>query len=252
MTAPELVHRSDRRGSAVLTLDSPANRNALSRQLVGELGDHLASAASDPDVRAVALTATGNTFCAGADLKDPPVQRGSGSFGDVLLQLWDYPKPVVVAINGHVRAGGLGLVAAADVSLCVESSTYSFTEVRLGLVPALISVLCLRKMSPSSASRYLLTAEQFGPPDAVACGLVGSVVDTGSLETELDRVLDGFRQCEPEALRVTRDLLRRVPTMDVTDGLDYAAGVSEAFFGTEAGAEGIAAFREKRAPRWAV
>jgi methylglutaconyl-CoA hydratase len=248
----ELVRREDRAGSAMLVLDSPANRNALSKVLVGQLGDHLEAAKADPSVRAVALTATGTTFCAGADLSDPPVQKGPGSFASVLSDLWDYPKPVVVAINGHVRAGGFGLVAAADVVMCAESSTFALTEVRLGLVPAIISVLCLRRMTPGWASRYLITGEQFGPAAAVEAGLVHSVVSDSSLPAALDDALAGLRRCEPEALRVTRDLIRRVPQMDVPAGFEYTQEVSERFFGSAAAAEGIAAFKEKRPPRWAV
>ncbi len=251
-TEEVVVRREDHAGAAVLTLDSPANRNALSRALVGQLREHLAAVAGDPSVRAVALTGTGGTFCAGADLKDPPVQQGAGSFPDVLQALWDFPKPVVVAVNGHVRAGGLGLVAAADVAVCVESATFAFTEVRLGLVPAIISVLCLRRMAPLGASRYFLTGEQFDAGAAVAAGLIGEVVPDGALTGAVDGLLDRFRLCEPEALRVTRDLMRRIPSMDVVAGIEYAQSVTEAMFGSEPAAEGIASFREKRPPRWAV
>ncbi|HET6966321.1 MAG TPA: enoyl-CoA hydratase-related protein [Acidimicrobiales bacterium] len=251
-TEETVVRREDRAGSAVLILDSPANRNALSRALVGQLREHLAAVAGDPSVRAVALTGTGGTFCAGADLKDPPVQQGGGSFPDVVQTLWDFPKPVVVAVNGHVRAGGLGLLAAADVAICVESATFAFTEVRLGLVPAIISVLCLRRMTPSAASRYFLTGEKFDATDAVGAGLIGDIVPDGALDGALDDLLATFRLCEPEALRITRDLMRRIPTMDVTAGIEYAQGVTEAMFGSEQAAEGIASFREKRPPRWAV
>jgi methylglutaconyl-CoA hydratase len=245
------VRREDRAGSAVLVLDSPGNRNALSRDLVGALRAELAAASSDASVRAVAITGAGNTFCSGADLKDPPVQQGPGSYADVLRTLWDYPKPVVVAVNGHVRAGGLGLVAAADVVVSVDSATFAFTEVRLGLVPAMIAVVCLRRMTPAGASRYFLTGEQFGPAEAVAAGLVGEVVPAGDIEGALDRWLGEFGRCEPEALRVTRDLMRRLPLMDVEGGMEYAQAVSAEMFGSEAAAEGIAAFREKRPPRWA-
>jgi methylglutaconyl-CoA hydratase len=247
----DVVHREDRAGSAVLVLDSPANRNALSRQLVGQLGDHLTAAASDPSVRAVALTGTGRTFCSGADLTDPPVQTGGGSFPSLLSMLWEYPKPVVVAVNGHVRAGGFGLVAAADMVMCAESATFALTEVRLGLVPAVISVLCLRRMTPGAASRYMVTGEQFGPAAAIEAGLVHSVVADSSLPAALDDALGELRRCEPEALRVTRELIRRVPQMDVEAGFEYTRRVSERFFGSEAAAEGIASFKEKRAPRWA-
>lgn len=236
----------------MLVLDSPTNRNALSRVLVGELRDHLAAVAADASVRAVALTGTGNTFCSGADLKDPPAQQGAGSFPDVLRALWDYPKPVVVAVNGHVRAGGFGLVAAGDVVLGVASSTFAFTEVRIGVVPAIISVLCLRRMTPVGASRYLLTGEQFAADEAVRVGLLSSVVADGSLESELDRMLAELRRGEPEALRVTRSLMRRVLQMDFESGLEHAREVSETMFASAPAAEGIAAFREKRLPGWAV
>lgn len=235
----------------VLTLDSPANRNALSRGLVEELSRHLASAAADPAVRAVVLTGTGRTFCAGADLKDPPVQQGAGSYADVLRALWDYPKPVVAAVNGHVRAGGIGLVAAADVAVGVESATFAFTEVRLGLVPAMIAVVCLRRMTASGASRYFLTGEQFGCVEAQAVGLISEVVADDALPGALDGLLNGLRMCEPEALRITRDLMRRLPRMDVEEGMAYAQAVSERMFASDQAAEGIAAFREKRPPRWA-
>ena len=247
-----LVTRTDRTGAAVLTLDSPANRNALSRQLVADFDRHLSDAVADADVRVVAVTATGGTFCAGADLTDPPVQEGPGSFGDLLERLWGCPKPVIAAVQGHARAGGLGLVAAADIVVASDASTYAFTETRLGLVPAIISVLCLRKMAPAAASRYLLTGEKFGPDEAKAAGLLWDVVAHDELDAALDGVIGQFRECEPEALRVTKDLLRRIPALPTADGFEHARTVSRAFFGSENGAEGIAAFREKRKPRWAI
>jgi enoyl-CoA hydratase/carnithine racemase len=219
---------------------------------VSDLRDHLAAAATDPGVRAVALTGTGGTFCSGADLKDPPVQSGSGSFPDVVRTLWEYPKPVVAALNGHVRAGGFGLVAASDVVICVEPATFAFTEVRIGVVPAIIAVLCQRRMTPAAAARYLLTGEQFGAEAAVAAGLVHEIVREGGLEGALEHRLEAFRLCEPEAMRLTRALMRRIPEMDVTAGIDYAREISEAAFASPQAAEGMASFREKRPPSWAV
>ena len=247
-----LVTRADRGGAAVLTLDSPHNRNALSRQLVDELLTLVDEAAADPAARAVVITGAGRTFCAGADLTDPPVAKGKGSYTDVLRALWDYPKPVVIAVNGHVRAGGFGMVAAGDIVLSVASATYAFTEVRIGVVPAIISVLCLRRMTPLSASRYLLTGEQFGPDAARDAGLVTSVVPDGGLDAALDEVIAGLRLCEPTALRVTREMIRRVPQMDTDSGFTWAQEVSERMFASPAATEGIAAFKEKRAPSWAT
>ena len=247
-----LVGRDDRQGSAVLVLDSPANRNALSRALIAELRRHLADVAADASIRAVAITATGTSFCSGADLADPPEPRGAGSYADVLQTLWDFPKPVVAAVNGHVRAGGIGLVAAADVVLGAASATFAFTEVRIGVAPAVVAVLCQRKMTAASASRYLLTGESFDAAAAMAAGLVSELVPAPDLTPALDRLLGDLRWAEPEALRVTRDLMRRLPGMDVASGFEHAAAVSEAMFASPGAAEGIAAFREKRRPEWAV
>lgn len=249
---PPLVTRSDRGGAAVLTLDSPHNRNALSRQLVEELLDLLRGAAADPAARVVVITGTGKTFCAGADLTDPPVSEGKGSYAEVLRTLWDYPKPVVVALNGHVRAGGFGMVAAGDVVLSAESATFAFTEVRIGVVPAIISVLCLRRMNPNAASRYLLSGEQFGPGEARDAGLVTSVVADGALDEAVEETAARFHQCEPTALRVTREMIRRIPEMDLDAGFVWAQEVSQRMFASPEAAEGIAAFKEKRPPRWAM
>jgi enoyl-CoA hydratase/carnithine racemase len=236
----------------VLALDSPANRNALSRGLVAELSEQLVAARSDAGVRAVAITGTGRTFCSGADLTDPPVDEGPGSFADVLKELWEYPKPVLTAVNGHVRAGGFGLVAAADAVVCARSASFAFTEVRIGVAPAIISVLCLRRMAPIAASRYMLTGERFGPEEALAAGLVSTVVDDGELRAATDRLLDELRQCEPNALRATRSLLRAIPSMDAESGFAHARRVSAEMFSSPEAAEGIAAFKEKRPPRWAT
>lgn len=246
-----LVRRTDVGVMAVLTLDSPANRNALSRDLVTELGSHLESAAADPAVRAVAVTGTGSTFCSGADLKDPPMESGPHSFPTVLERMWEYPKPLVAAVNGHVRAGGFGLVASADIVVCAASATFALTEVRLGLVPAVISVPLLRRMYPLAARRYMLTGEKFDSAAALAAGLVGTVVEDPALPEELQALAAAFHQCEPHALAATRALLRQVPAMDVSSGFSHTAAVSRQFFASAEASEGIASFRERRLPRWA-
>ena len=171
---------------------------------------------------------------------------------DVLRTLWEFPKPVVVAINGHVRAGGFGMVAAGDIVLCAESATFAFTETRIGVVPAIISVLCLRRMTPIAASRYLLTGEQFGPEEARLAGLVTSIVSDDRLDKAIGEVISGFRLCEPTALRVTREMIRRIPLMDTDAGFDWAQEISQRMFASAEAAEGIAAFKEKRPPRWAA
>jgi len=248
----ELVGRTDRGGGAILMLDSPSNRNALSGALLGELGRHIEAARSDPAVRAIVLSGRGSTFCAGADLSDPPVKSGSGSFSGILESLWTYPKPVIVAINGHARAGGLGLVACGDIVVCAQCATFAFSEVRIGVAPAMISVLCLRKMAPSAAARFMLTGEVFSPDQARQAGLVDSVVAGEDLFSAVDAHLAELSLCEPVALAVTRSLLREVPSRGVHEGLSWAQEVSEELFASPAAAEGIAAFKEKRKPHWAL
>src|ERR1700760_81553 len=142
----ELVRTATAAGIATLTLDSPANRNALSTALTAQLLDGLAHAVADPAVRVIVLTHTGPVFCSGADLKETAAARESGTIpadvlGDVLAALWESPKPVVARVAGPARAGGLGLIAAADIALCTHEATFAFTEVRLGVIPAVISAV---------------------------------------------------------------------------------------------------------------
>ena len=207
----ELVHYAAADAIATITLDSPSNRNALSAALVGEVDAHLARAASDDAIRAVVLTHTGSTFCAGADLKES-VSEGGPAAGTLrmrgLLQaIVELPKPVIVALDGHVRAGGLGLVGASDIALAGPASTFAFTEVRIGVAPAIISLTTLGRMTPRAAARYYLTGEVFGPAAAEAAGLITAVVgDTGAAVAEL---AESLRACSPQGLAETKALTTR-------------------------------------------
>jgi len=239
---------------ATITLDSPANRNALSRRLLVELVAHLATARDDASVRGVVLTATGTTFCSGADLSDPPGrgEASSVSLPKILTEMWRYPKPIVVRLNGHVRAGGIGLVAAADIVVAPVSATFAFTEVRIGVAPAVIAVVCARRMDPRSLARYTLTGERFDAAAAADAGLVTIVADPDALDSAIADVCGSIRQTEPNAVRATKDLLVRLPTMALDDGLAWADELSQRLFRSPAAEEGIRAFREKRQPSWAV
>ena len=147
-----LVSRTRARAVETLTLDSPHNRNALSASLVGELAEALTDAGKDTDVRAVVLTHTGNTFSAGADLRDPPPPE---ALVGLLRQIIELPRPVVARITGHVRAGGLGLLAACDIAAASTEATFAFTEVRIGVVPAVISLPLLPAHGPARAGPLL-------------------------------------------------------------------------------------------------
>lgn len=238
---------------ATITLDSPDNRNALSQPLLAELDDALRGARGNKDVRAVVLTATGTTFCSGADLSGA-TSAGARAvpFVEILSMLWSYPKTVIARLNGHVRAGGFGLVAAADIVIAPTSASFAFSEVRIGVAPAVIAVLCQRRMTPRAASRYLLTGELFDAYVAREIGLVTIVVEPDALDAATAEIVHAVRQTEPNAVAATRKLLVELPSMGVEDGLRHAEVISTALFQSPEAAEGIAALRERRAAAWAT
>ena len=238
-------------GVRTLTLDSPENRNALSARLLEELELALRDATTDAAVRAVVITGTGTVFCSGADLSE----RGSAApnrMPDILTTIVESPVPVIARVNGHARAGGLGLIAAADMAVAPESSTFAFTEVRVGVAPAMILVPALRVMDRRFLARMTLTGERFGAHEAMAAGLLSAVTADGeaSLDEWVAERTTAIRQAAPGALRATKGLLRDLPQRDWDEGLTTAAALSaELFAGAEA-AEGMEAFLQKRRPSW--
>ncbi|MFJ9461418.1 enoyl-CoA hydratase family protein [Kitasatospora sp. NPDC101447] len=255
MTSAEpLVRVSTADAVTTLTLDSPHNRNALSTRLMAELRAGLEAAAADPEVRAVVLGHTGKVFCAGADLSeatgaDPTV----GPRGLVELQraIVDCTKPVIAVIDGHVRAGGLGLVGAADLAVAGPASTFAFTEVRLGLAPAVISLPLRPKLEPRAASRYYLTGEVFDAAEAARIGLIssatGSAEDTGVV---LKGLLDALRQGSPQGLAESKRLANADVVRSFERDADELVELSARLFGSEEAQEGMRAFLEKRPARW--
>jgi len=248
-----LVQYSADRGIARIALDSPRNRNALSAALVEQLTQSLTEAGADDTVRAVELTHTGSAFCAGADLTE--TSRGGMKAGAtrVLALLRDIvalPKPVVGSIDGHVRAGGLGLVGACDIVLAGPASTFSFTEVRLGLAPAMISLTTLPRMDPRAASRYYLTGETFDATTAARIGLITEAVD--DIDAGTLAVLDALRACSPQGLRETKPLLTAGILAAFEARADALAEQSARLFGTAEAAEGMRAFLAKQPPPWAA
>ena len=236
---------------ATITLDSPANRNALSNQLLEELSVHLTHTSGDPAIRAVVLTATGTVFCSGADLSTPgSVTTAPVTLVDVLEQLWQFEKPVLCVLNGAVRAGGIGLVSAADVVIAPETATFAFSEVRLGLAPAIIAVTCLRRMTSRSAAQLMLTGEIFDAAAAQHSGLVTETVPPEDVQTRANQLLADLVLGEPGAVAATKQLLRSLPMVDLQSGFALAETVSAERFASPESAEGIAAFKEKRSPRW--
>jgi methylglutaconyl-CoA hydratase len=199
------------------------------------------------------LTATGTVFCSGADLSTPgSVTSAPVTLVDVLTQLWEFPKGVLCALNGHARAGGIGLVAAADIALAPTGATFAFSEVRIGVAPAIIATLLTRTMSPRSLSRLMLSGESFSAADALEAGLLTAVEEPAELPGRVAALAGALSLGEATAVATTKQLLRQLPQMSVPDGLRHAEAISAQLFSSEAAREGIAALREKRTPSWAL
>lgn len=239
---------------ATITLDSPANRNALSQDLVAELTDRLDDADGDPAVRALVLTHTGSTFCAGNDLREATAAggplRGAKRMTALLGKLLAISKPVVARVDGHVRAGGLGVLGASDLVLAGPASTFAFTEARLGLAPAIISLTTLSRMPERASSRYYLTGETFDGGVAERIGLVSEFCP--DLDGSLATLLDLLRACSPDGLRHTKSITTARIRAAFESGSDEMLERSAGLFATAAAQEGMQAFLEKRAPSWAL
>lgn len=247
----ELVHLDRADGVATITLDSWSNRNALSAQLQSELAAHLDTAVHDEDMRAIVLTATGTVFCSGADLKGAQPSASPGvSYPDLLLSLLHAPKPVIAALNGAVRAGGIGLVASCDIVVAPADATFAFAEVRIGVAPAIIGVVCLRRMTPLAASRYFLTGEVFTAEQAVTAGLVTIVCPGEEVAARVDTLTADIRRTAPGAVAETKRLLTELPALGLADGFALAAATSARLFASDEAQAGIAAFRERRPAPW--
>lgn len=256
--AEELVHYRADRGVATVTLDSPHNRNALSAQLRREFAEALTTALGDDAVRVIVLDHTGPVFCSGMDLKEA---RGAGSseqgvneFPQLLSRIMTSPKPVVAKLAGPARAGGVGLVAAADIAIAVEEATFAFSEVRIGVVPAVISVPVLPRLLPRAAHELFLTGEPFDAKRAAEIGLINAAVPRDELDATVDRYVKSLTAGGPQALAATKELLRGGSNAADEDALAAAfsdmLALSARFFASEEGQEGIRAFAEKRKPNW--
>ena len=243
---------------ATITLDSPRNRNALSTRLLAELSAALDRALAADAVRVIVLTGTGPVFCSGADFKEQRIEPGgavsapvTGALPDIMRTIWDSPKPVICRLNGTARAGGLGLVAACDFAFAPLSATFAFSEVRLGVVPAMISVTCLRRLDPRAAAEYFLTGEVFDAARAAEIGLLTRAVPDEELDATVARYAEMLLKGGPQALAVTKRLVRQVPLLTLEEGMRQMAKLSAERFTSEEGQEGIRALLEKRPPRWA-
>jgi methylglutaconyl-CoA hydratase len=249
-----VVRSETRDGVCTVTLCDTAHRNALGRQLIGEMVAAFEAAEADDDVRVIVLTNEGSAFCAGANLSE----RSSASTDDAPtsvtspMQLFGRfarsPKPYVGRIAGHCVAGGMGLAAAMDISVAVEDARFGFTEVRIGVAPAVISVVCLPKMRPADARAAFLRGRRFTAVEAAEMGLINAAVPADRLDAEVDAIVDDLLAAAPSGLAASKRLLADVPAMGTDDAFAWTSKLSAELFTTEEAREGMTAFLEKRTP----
>lgn len=245
-------------GIATIVLDDPDNKNALGSSIVAGIMAALDTIEADDSARVVVLTNTGNTFCAGANLKDRSAPDGEESdggtmsdpFTNVLSRLQDFAKPVVGKIDGHAVGGGMGLVAACDISVGVEDNRFGFTEVRLGVAPAMISVVCLPKMRESEAREAFLRGNRFNGTRCAELGILNHAVPAEALDATVDEIVQDLLAGGPAALTACKQILATVTEMDREQAYAVMAELSNSLFvGSEAQA-GMKAFLAREPAPW--
>jgi enoyl-CoA hydratase len=251
MTDAELVHLVIDGGIATITLDSPHNRNALSSRLVADLTDRLSAVDGDAGVRAIVLTHTGTTFSSGADLSEARSGSMSGTAARLLTlmrAIVDLGKPVIARIDGNARAGGVGLIGACDIVVAGPGCSFAFTEVRLGLAPAVVSVALLPRIDARAAARYYLTGETFDSTDALRIGLV--TIAAADVDEAVAAVTAQLLLGSPQGLAESKRLTTAQVRAAIDRDGDRMVELSARLFASEEAHEGMVAFLERRSPRW--
>lgn len=255
MAEESFTHYGIKHEAAFITLDAPKTRNALTAAIVAELIAHLKRAHADDDVRVIVVTGSGPAFCAGADLRargnmGDATPSGGNPFVELLKLMRDGAKPVIAAVNGAAFGGGAGLVAAADIAIASASATFSFSEVRLGVIPAMISVVVLPKLGEHQTMRLFLTGERFNAHEAQGYGLLHKVVTADLLEQTVLTEVRAIAAGGPNAIREAKALVRNVAKLSDEAAYAYAEAKIAQLFASEEAAEGIAAFVGKRPAAW--
>ncbi len=249
-----LVATTIERGVCTITLADEARRNVLSAAMLNELMDAIDVAETHPLVRVVVMTNRGRTFCAGADLSEQrdaaPGTRPPVGLVDLLQRIRQSSKPFVGRIDGHCVAGGVGLAAVLDVAVAVRQVTFGFTEVRLGLAPAMIAVVCLPKMRRGEAQEAFLRGTRFDGTEAARLGLIAHAVERDDLDATVDAVVNDLLAGEPGAIGEIKRLIAVVPTLEDDEAFAWSAELSARLFTSPSAREGMSAYLEKRPAAW--
>lgn len=249
------VETSSENGVMTITLVDVERRNALSDQLIGELIDAIDALESDPTMRVAVLTNRGGVFCAGANLAERVSDQSrsagrSASLSEVFTRIQNSPIPFLGRIAGHCVAGGVGLAAVMDISIAIETASFGFSEVRLGVAPAMISVVCLPKMRQADARSTFLRGNRFAAVEAARMGLVNMAVPAERLDEEVTAAVNDLLCGEPHAIAVAKELTWKVPSMAVHEAFAWTTALSADLFASAPARDGMRAFLKKRAAPW--
>jgi len=247
-------------GVATITLNRPEVRNAFNDQVIAELTQAFTGLGANEAVRAIVLAANGPAFCAGADLNWMRAMADytraenladAGRLAEMLRVLYACPKPTVARIQGDVVAGGMGLAAACDIAVSVDTAHFCLSEVRLGLIPATISPYVIRAMGARAAHRYVLTAERFSAAQALRLGFVHEVVPAEQLDAAVDEIVKALLGASPNAVRAGKQLVQDVAGREIDAALiaRTVEGIADIRASAE-GREGVQSFLQKRKPNW--
>jgi enoyl-CoA hydratase/carnithine racemase len=245
----ELVHYDLVDGVATITLDSPHNRNALSRQLLTELFDALDRAEADTSARVLLIRSAHRVFCSGADLSEASqggMEEGTRALVALQRRIVTHDRPVVTRLAGPVRAGGLGIVAASDVVLCSDEVTFAFTESRLALAPAVISLTVLPRLTSRAAAETFLTGRTFDAAEAADMGLVTRAVPADQLDEAVTEVCAELAKAHPQGLRETKALLARGLVENIDAQAEEMSALSARLFGSDEAREAMTAFLTRK------
>jgi methylglutaconyl-CoA hydratase len=243
-----------------ITLNRPKVRNAFNDEVIAELIQAFTQLGARNDVRCIVLAAAGSVFCAGADLNwmrrmaDYSREENladAGKLAEMLRVMDECPKPTVARIQGDAIAGGMGLVAACDVAISVDTANFCLSEVKLGLIPATISPYVIRAMGARAAHRYFLTAERFSAAEALRIGFVHEVVAADQLDAKVDEITQALVKNSPNAVKVCKKLLHEVAQQEIGQPLiaKTVEGIADIRASAE-GREGVSSFLGKRKPSW--
>ena len=248
------------RGVETITLNRPEVRNAFNDEVIAELTAVFLEIAKRPEVRCVVLAGNGPAFCAGADLnwmkrmsgytREENLQDASG-LARMLEAIYHCPKPTIARVQGDTYAGGMGLVAACDMAVAVDTAQFCLSEVKLGLIPATISPYVIRAMGTRASHRYFLTAERFSAAEALRLGLVHEVVAADALDAKVGEIALALVNAGPEAVKSCKKLLHDVAGHEITPGLvrRTVEGIAD-IRASDEGREGVQSFLGKRKPNW--